>query len=537
VPAATSLWRALPALHFILCFLGAAHLAGAEIKAPDVLAHGDDEHFWVGQVTPLATVPKSVQTTVYDRVVGQDDKWETLARTPARVVELASRGSQPAALLDDGTWMLLYTDSAPFTAGPLPAPARMIALAGGRDAWWAVGAVPGGMAVIAQPTTGPATRPAPSAAAATQPASTRPAVTRLVLFSLTANDWKPVAELPDPPAAVPAASVALINESPYVALLDSAGTLRVAHLSGGMWVRDAGLDNLADVAQFKMLPHSTLPRLWVERQIGPDLLYAFGPKSSPPIQLTPISGSTPTSRTVAFFSGAIRIVADVQGKLIEQDFAADSGKPQRPATPLKLPQIGPMSRLQSLQLIVMTVALVIAVLGSFRQRMTMRGPALKLDEVPLAPYGRRLAAGLIDACPLILAVGGTLAHFHAAGPDLDPTAEVIILIVYWASGFFYVLYTTVMEALIGRSIGKVVLGLRIVSLDGSPPQPAALVTRNLLRLIDVGVFFLSLAMILLVPLRQRAGDVAAGTIVIFGEVQKKGDEEPAETTQSVEAKE
>ena len=536
MPGATRICRALPALHFVLCFLCAARLLGAEIKPPDVLAHGDEEQFWVGQVTPLPTVPKSVQTTVYDRVVGQDDKWEALARMPARVVELASRGSQPAALLDDGTWMLLYNDSPPFTAGPLPTPARMIALAGGRDAWWAVGVVPGGMAAVAtQPTTGPATRPAQ--AAATQAAPTRPVGTRLVLFSLTANDWKPVAEIPDPPAAVPAASVALINDSPYIAFLDATGTLRVAHLNGGAWVRDARLDNLRDVAQFKMLPQSTLPRLWVERQTGPDLLYAFGPRPPPPIQLAPVAGSSPASRTVAFFSGAVRMVAEVQGKIVEQDFAADSGKTVGPAAALKLPQVGPMSRLQSLQLIVVTVALVIAVLGSFRQRMTMRGAPLKLEEIPLAPYGRRLAAGLIDACPLVLAVGAALAHFRAAGPDLDPTSQVIILIVYWASGFFYVLYTTLMEALIGRSIGKVVLGLRIISLDGSPPQPAALVTRNLLRLIDVGVFFLSLVMILLFPLRQRAGDVAAGTIVIFGEVQKKGDEEPAEITQSVEAKE
>lgn len=520
----------------MICLMAAGRLLGADLKPPDVLAHGDEERFWVARVTQLPTVPKSSQTTVYYRVVGQDDKWQLLAQIPARVVGLASRGSRPAALLEDGTWMLLYAE--PFTAGPLPAPARMIAVAGGRDAWWAVGVVPGGMAAVMQkPATAPATRAAQSAAPATQPASTLPAITRLVLFTLTANDWRPVAELPDAPANAPAASVALINESPYVAWLDAANALRVAHLAGSTWAAEDGPGNLSDISQFKMLPHSTLPRVWVGRQSGPDLVYAFGPRPSPPIQLTPISGSAPSSRTVAFFSSAIRMVADVQGKLIEQDFAADTGMPGGPPATLKVPEIGPISRLQSLQFIVVSVALAIAVFGSFRQRMTVRGTPLKPEEIPLAPYGRRLAAGLIDASPLILAVGAAVAHFHGTAPDLDPATEVIILVVYWASSFFYVLYTTIMEALLGRSIGKVMLGLRIILIDGSPPPPAALVTRNLLRLIDVGVFFLPLVMVLLFPLRQRAGDVAAGTIVIFGEVQKKGDEEPAETTQSIEAKE
>lgn len=539
-PAAPTARRALRtvSLAIMVWLVWGARLTAAQTKPADVVAHGDDERFWVARVAPPSATLGSPQTTVYYRLVGQDDNWQLLAQIPARVVGLASRGTQPAALLDDGTWMLLYSDGAPFTAGPLPAPARMIALAGGSNAWWAVGAVPGGMAAVqTQPATGPATRAAQSAVATSQPASTRPAVTRLVLFTLTANDWKPVAELPDIPASAPAASVALINESPYVAWLDSAGALRVAHLAGGAWTVDPAPDESGQVLQFKVLPHATMPRLWVERRSGPDFVYTFGPRPPAPLQLTPVGGSAPSSRTVAFFSGAIRMVADVQGKLVEQDFAADTGKPQGTPAALKVPQMGPMSRLQSLQVIVVSVALAIAVFGSLRQRMTLRGTPMKLDEIPLAPYGRRLAAGLIDACPLILAVAAVLVHFRGTAPDTDPAAEVVILVVYWASSFFYVLYTTLMEALMGRSIGKIMLGLRIILIDGTPPPQAALVTRNLLRLIDVGVFFAPLVMILLVPLRQRPGDVAAGTLVIFGEVEKKGDEEAAQAPEALQAKE
>src|SRR3712207_9175790 len=55
---------------------------------------------------------------------------------------------------------------------------------------------------------------------------------------------------------------------------------------------------------------------------------------------------------------------------------------------------------------------------------------------------------------------------------------------------------------------------RSVSLDGRRPPATSLVIRNLLRVIDVGMLFVPLALVVYSPLRQRAGDVAAGTMVI-----------------------
>lgn len=508
--------------------LASAARAAEEPKAADVLAHGDSDRFWVAQVSPLNTVPKSLQTTVYYRLNGQEDNWQVMARIPARAVSLASRGAQAAALLDDGQWMLLFTDSTPYTTGPLPPPARMIALAGSRDAWWAVGLVPGGKAALGSPRTQPTTR---ESAAASQPAQTRPATARLVLFSLTSNDWKPIAELPDDLPGAPEASLSVINESPYVAFRGATGAVEVRHLEGSRWVSDAEGIPVLPGERFKMLSHPMLARLWVEQASGPDLVYVFGPKPTRPMRLEPVPGSTPTTRTLAFAIGKLRMVADVHDKLIEQDFSVESAAPDGKAAPLKLPQNGSLDQIHQIQWIVVTVALAIAVFGSYRQRSTMRGTPLKLEDIPLAPYGRRLAAGLIDACPLILAMGAVVAHYRGKTAASDTSAEATILLVYWAAAFFYVLYTTLMEALMGRSVGKIILGLRIILLDGQPPSQSALVTRNLLRLIDVGVFFGPLIMILLFPLRQRAGDVAAGTIVIYGQVQPRGDEETTQNSQ------
>ena len=76
----------------------------------------------------------------------------------------------------------------------------------------------------------------------------------------------------------------------------------------------------------------------------------------------------------------------------------------------------------------------------------------------------------------------------------------------------YLLLTTVMELLIGRSVGKLIAGTRIAALDGRRPTPSAILIRNLLRVADLLIF--PLGFVILSPLRQRLGDMAAGTIVI-----------------------
>jgi uncharacterized RDD family membrane protein YckC len=77
----------------------------------------------------------------------------------------------------------------------------------------------------------------------------------------------------------------------------------------------------------------------------------------------------------------------------------------------------------------------------------------------------------------------------------------------------YLLHTTVMELLFAKSIGKFATGLRVASLDGSRPTLLAVLTRNLLRLVDLALVFPPI-FVFFSPLRQRVGDMAAGTIVV-----------------------
>jgi uncharacterized RDD family membrane protein YckC len=514
---------------------------GADVIQHQVLAHGANELFWIGQVEQTPNFPASLHSTIYSRRLGQEKKWQLLARFPARVVSLASQGTLGAALLNDGSWELLYADSNPVTMGTLPEPARMVALAGGRDAWWAVGVVPGGIAALpplpsSQPSS--STRPLVAArAAATRPQS-QPAGSRLVLFTLSGNNWTAIAELPDEVSAAPSVSLAFVDEQPCVANLDWRGTLQVRHWESGRWVIDASLADLPHLAAFQMLGDPTLRRLWVEQQSGPDRLYTFsGPHNHKAIDLAPIPGSAPGDRALAIWAGKIRMIAQVNGDLLEQDFVTETGAADGARFGLGLPRTSIIGDLQSLPMIIVSVALMVAIIGSFRQRSIMKAAGSKLEDITLAPYGRRLAAGLIDAFPVIIAMLiGTLRH--GFGPLMFGQNQTLLLtLLYWCAGLFYVIYTTAVESLSGRTLGKLLLGLRVVGLDGKPASTGALVTRNMLRVIEVGLFFVPALMILVFPLRQRAGDVAAGTLVVTDGTPAKQEtgEETEQAKKPVEA--
>jgi hypothetical protein len=63
----------------------------------------------------------------------------------------------------------------------------------------------------------------------------------------------------------------------------------------------------------------------------------------------------------------------------------------------------------------------------------------------------------------------------------------------------------------GRTPGKKMVGLRVVSRGGGSASAGALITRNLLRLVD---FFVGVPLMALDPLARRLGDRLAGTLVL-----------------------
>ena len=85
----------------------------------------------------------------------------------------------------------------------------------------------------------------------------------------------------------------------------------------------------------------------------------------------------------------------------------------------------------------------------------------------------------------------------------------------WAVTLLWFAYLVVMEATLGATLGKFVVGIRVVKLDGTPMDFQASLLRNVLRIVD-GLFFYLVGAICVwtSPLKQRLGDRVAGTVVV-----------------------
>jgi uncharacterized RDD family membrane protein YckC len=118
---------------------------------------------------------------------------------------------------------------------------------------------------------------------------------------------------------------------------------------------------------------------------------------------------------------------------------------------------------------------------------------------------RRVGAFVVDA--LIAAVLGALVS-AAAGlpPELASGASVILLLLYFLA----------FEGTYGKTPGKHVLGLVVVTERGDPCEYREAGIRTLLRVVDaLPVFYIvGLVAIYLTDDRQRLGDLAADTVVV-----------------------
>jgi uncharacterized RDD family membrane protein YckC len=82
----------------------------------------------------------------------------------------------------------------------------------------------------------------------------------------------------------------------------------------------------------------------------------------------------------------------------------------------------------------------------------------------------------------------------------------------------YLLYHPVLEVIMhGRTPGKRMAGVRIVTRTGDVPTPGALLVRNVFRIIDsLPVFYVvGLACVVFTQQHTRIGDLAAGTLLVF----------------------
>jgi uncharacterized RDD family membrane protein YckC len=142
--------------------------------------------------------------------------------------------------------------------------------------------------------------------------------------------------------------------------------------------------------------------------------------------------------------------------------------------------------------------------------------------LPIAGAGSRSYAFLIDWHIRVLValawflVGAKLAAGSLSGIDFRDGDARWLLVTLPAIGF-YLLYHPLLEVLMkGRTPGKRMAGVRIVTRTGGMPSTGALLVRNVFRLVDClpGLYVVGLVCTLVTRDHVRIGDLAAGTLLV-----------------------
>ncbi|HEY1628283.1 MAG TPA: RDD family protein [Tepidisphaeraceae bacterium] len=467
-------------------------VASAHAASRDLLARGSSEMYWIARIGTDPT--GQIQTTIQSRPIGSDGSWKQIAQLSDRVVSITRGDSNLTVLLAGGDWMTLWDGGS--SGGVLPDDgSKLIMLAGGGDAGlWAIASAHAGIA--------------PTTSVATQPAATMPAGT-LLFDRLSQGRWVTLAPLPPSAKAAKDLSLAFLDGHATLAILLDKGEVRTLAWNSerGDWDSTMRINADAATTRIKLLdglPHSAL---WTAGDSGGGVIHFA---DQPPIPLAMPAGVSVGDVTVT--GGSIRALSIESGKIAEYAFAPDGSSRGKNILPMPTApaQDKPFEWLSA----VAAGMLVLVLLNSMRRR---EGSPLELLEqagIVLAPLGRRWVAGTIDALPILGMMFYLAFRMQPSESEDIQTLAASIQIPLLIATAIYLLHTLICEWMWGWTLGKKLCGLRVAMLDGTPPSTQAIVLRNLLRVIDVAMFF-PLLLILISPLRQRVGDLAAETIVIL----------------------
>jgi uncharacterized RDD family membrane protein YckC len=131
-----------------------------------------------------------------------------------------------------------------------------------------------------------------------------------------------------------------------------------------------------------------------------------------------------------------------------------------------------------------------------------------------AGVGLRFVAVLLDllvlvllAIPVGLVSGGGYASSEAGN------AQVGVVLDSWPALGLWLGYYVFLEVLFGGTIGKLVVGLRVIRVDGTPVGFGASLIRNIFRF-PILFYLVAAIAVWTSPKKQRIGDRVAGTLVV-----------------------
>lgn len=129
-----------------------------------------------------------------------------------------------------------------------------------------------------------------------------------------------------------------------------------------------------------------------------------------------------------------------------------------------------------------------------------------------AGFGPRILAAFLDALAILFYLYGLSLLLFGTGMENLLNGWLAAALYTIPTMFYYPLCEFFFN---GKSLGKQILGLRVVKRDGSRPGLSAFMLRWLLLTIDAGTgFVVGILCIMFSKNSQRLGDMAAGTMVV-----------------------
>lgn len=146
----------------------------------------------------------------------------------------------------------------------------------------------------------------------------------------------------------------------------------------------------------------------------------------------------------------------------------------------------------------------------------------------VAGVGNRFLAAFLDAFLLLVLLGGLLLAFVTFAPGLlglgqrafSVVAGLFVLLLLLVLPFaYFVLFEAFWN---GQTLGKRLVGIRVIRDEGAPIDFVAAAARNLIRTLDVlpPALAVDVLVMLLSSKGQRLGDLVAGTVVVKASLER-----------------
>lgn len=138
-----------------------------------------------------------------------------------------------------------------------------------------------------------------------------------------------------------------------------------------------------------------------------------------------------------------------------------------------------------------------------------------------AGAGRRLVAALLDSAIsyavimllLMVLVGGTVALVPNSGTATSTSSGIFVLIVYIVLPVVY--WIIIPAKMHGQTLGKKVIGIRVVNMSGQTPSMLVFFLRELIgKTVSAIILMIGYLMILWDGKKQGLHDKIAGTVVV-----------------------